>query len=175
MNDEVQVAIIGGGAMGVGLLYHLAHEGWTDIALLEKGELTSGSTWHAAGLVPHFIGSLNMAKVHAEAPLLYDRLEEETGLFAGWHPTGAIRLALTDNEVDWFRYVQGMLDLVGVESHLISPEEILNKKVMVLINLKPRKMMGFESQGMLLLADDGDGNLSLMQPDSNISDGSVVA
>ncbi|MEE3257280.1 MAG: FAD-dependent oxidoreductase, partial [Actinomycetota bacterium] len=125
MNDEVQVAIIGGGAMGVGLLYHLAHEGWTDIALLEKGELTSGSTWHAAGLVPHFSGSLNMAKVHAEAPLLYDRLEEETGLFAGWHPTGAIRLALTDNEVDWFRYVQGMLDLVGVESHLISPEEIL--------------------------------------------------
>ena len=54
-------------------------------------------------------------------------------------------------------------------------EQILNKKVMVLINLKPRKMMGFESQGMLLLADDGDGNLSLMQPDSNISNGSVVA
>ena len=60
-------------------------------------------------------------------------------------------------------------------SKFYSPEEILNKKVMVLINLKPRKMMGFESQGMLLLADDGDGNLSLMQPDSNISDGSVVA
>ncbi|MEC9059513.1 MAG: FAD-dependent oxidoreductase, partial [Actinomycetota bacterium] len=123
--DDVQVAIVGGGAMGVGLLYHLAHEGWTDTVLLEKGELTSGSTWHAAGLVPHFIGSLNMAKVHAEAPLLYDRLEQETGLSAGWHPTGAIRLALTDNEVDWFRYVQGMLDLVGVESHLISPTEIL--------------------------------------------------
>ncbi len=125
MKDDVQVAIVGGGAMGVGLLYHLAHEGWTDTVLLEKGELTSGSTWHAAGLVPHFIGSLNMAKVHAEAPLLYDRLEQETGLSAGWHPTGAIRLALTDNEVDWFRYVQGMLDLVGVESHLISPTEIL--------------------------------------------------
>ena len=76
MNHEVQVAIIGGGAMGVGLLYHLAHEGWTDTVLLEKGELTSGSTWHAAGLVPHFIGSLNMAKVHAEAPRLYARLEE---------------------------------------------------------------------------------------------------
>ena len=60
-------------------------------------------------------------------------------------------------------------------SRYYSPEEILNKKVMVLINLKPRKMMGFESQGMLLLADDGDGNLSLMQPDSNISNGSVVA
>ena len=64
--------------------------------------------------------------------------------------------------------------LSGISKYY-SPEEILNKKVMVLINLKPRKMMGFESQGMLLLADDGDGNLSLMQPDSNISNGSVVA
>ncbi len=125
MKTEVQVAIVGGGAMGVGLLYHLAHEGWTDTVLLEKGELTSGSTWHAAGLVPHFIGSLNMAKVHVEAPLLYARLEEETGLTAGWHPTGAIRLALNDTEVDWFRYVQGVLDLVGVESHLLSPAEIV--------------------------------------------------
>ena len=56
-----------------------------------------------------------------------------------------------------------------------STEEILNKKVMVLINLKPRKMMGFESEGMLLLAEDSDGNLSLMQPDSEIGDGSVIA
>ena len=125
MKDEYQAVIVGGGAMGVGLLYHLAHEGWTDILLIEKGELTSGSTWHAAGLVPHFIGSLNMAKVHAEAPVLYEKLEEETGLNAGWHGTGAIRLALNDTEVDWFRYVQGMLNLVGVESHLIGPTEIL--------------------------------------------------
>ena len=65
MRNDAQCVIIGGGAMGVGLLYHLAHEGWTDTLLIEKGELTSGSTWHAAGLVPNFIGSLNMAKVHA--------------------------------------------------------------------------------------------------------------
>ena len=64
--------------------------------------------------------------------------------------------------------------LSGISKYY-SPKEILNKKVMILINLKPRKMMGIESQGMLLLADDGDGNLSLMQPDSNISDGAVVA
>ena len=126
MRDEYQAVVVGGGAMGVGLLYHLAHEGWTDICLIEKGELTSGSTWHAAGLGPHFIGSLNMAKVHAEAPKLYEALEAETGLDAGWHGTGAIRLALNDTEVDWFRYVQGMLDLVGVESHLIGPNEILD-------------------------------------------------
>ena len=126
MRDEAKVVIIGGGAMGAGLFYHLAHEGWTDTVLVEKGELSSGSTWHAAGLIPHFIGSLNMAKCHAVAPDLYARIEAETGLASGWHGTGAIRLALDRHQVDWFRYVSGMLDLVGVENHLIAPEEILD-------------------------------------------------
>jgi dimethylglycine dehydrogenase len=125
MRDEAQVVIIGGGAMGAGLMYFLAHEGWTDTVLIEKGELSSGSTWHAAGLVPHFIGSLNMAKCHAVAPELYASLEAETGLHGGWHGTGAIRLAISDEHVDWFRYVQGMLEIVDVESHLITPEEIV--------------------------------------------------
>jgi len=116
--------IIGGGAMGVGLLYHLAKEGWTDSVLVEKGELTSGSTWHAAGLIPHFIGSLNMAKVHVYGADLYKRLEAETGQATGWHGCGAIRLATTEEEVDWFRYVQGVLRLAGAECHLIGPNEI---------------------------------------------------
>ena len=110
--------------MGVGLLYHLAHEGWTDTVLVEKDELSSGSTWHAAGLVPHFIGSLNMAKVHAYGADLYGRLEEETGLHTGWHGCGAVRLATNPDEADWFRYVHGVLELVGVESHLVGPAEI---------------------------------------------------
>ena len=126
MRDEAQVVIIGGGAMGAGLFYHLAHEGWTDTVLVEKGELSSGSTWHAAGLIPHFIGSLNMAKCHLVAPDLYAHIEEETGLASGWHGTGAIRLALDRHHMDWFRYVSGMLDLVGVENHLIAPSEILD-------------------------------------------------
>jgi len=124
--DEAQVVILGGGAMGAGLLYHLCHEGWTDVVLIEKGELSSGSTWHAAGLIPHFIGSLNMAKCHQIAPELYQRLEEETGEYAGWHSTGAIRLALDKHQEDWFRYVQGMLEINGVESNLIPPEQILD-------------------------------------------------
>ncbi len=124
MTQQARCVIIGGGAMGVGLLYYLAHEGWTDTILLEKGELTSGSTWHAAGLIPNFIGDLNMAKVHEEAVALYPRLEEETGLSAGWHGCGAIRLARTDDEVDWHRYVHAMLTQIGIESHLISPAEI---------------------------------------------------
>ena len=124
MREEARCVIVGGGAMGVGLLYHLAHEGWTDTVLVEKDELSSGSTWHAAGLVPHFIGSLNMAKVHAYGAELYSRLEEETGLHTGWHGCGAVRLATNPDEADWFKYVHGVLELVGVESHLVGPSEI---------------------------------------------------
>jgi dimethylglycine dehydrogenase len=124
MRNDAQCVIIGGGAMGVGLLYHLAHEGWTDTLLIEKGELTSGSTWHAAGLVPNFIGSLNMAKVHAYGIELYKALEAETGMSTGWHGCGAIRLAVTQDQADWYRYVQGVLGSLGVESHLISPDEV---------------------------------------------------
>ena len=127
MTDEARCVIVGGGAMGVGLLYFLAHEGWTDTILIEKGELTSGSTWHAAGLVPNFIGDLNMAKVHQEAVALYPRLEAETGLSAGWHGCGAIRLARTADEADWHRYVHAMLTQIGIESHLISPAEIAER------------------------------------------------
>ena len=124
MKSHARVVIIGGGVMGVGLLYHLTKEGWSDVALVEKGELTSGSTWHAAGLVPHFIGSLNMAKVHLYGSQLYQRLEAETGQATGWHGCGAIRLATNQNEADWFHYVQGVLRCAGAECHLIGPAEI---------------------------------------------------
>ncbi len=110
--------------MGVGLLYHLTKEGWSDVVLLDKGELTSGSTWHAAGLIPHFIGSLNMAKVHLYTSQLYQSLEAEVGQTTGWHGCGSIRLATNQDEVDWFHYVQGVLQCVGAECHLIGPSEI---------------------------------------------------
>ena len=126
MQDEARVVIIGAGAMGAGLFYFLCHEGWTDTVLVEKGELSSGSTWHAAGLIPHFIGSLNMAKNHKVAADLYATIEEETGMSGGWHPTGAIRLALTQDQADWFQYVHGIMELVGNESHLLRPEQILD-------------------------------------------------
>lgn len=131
MGDEARCVIVGGGAMGVGLLYHLAHEGWNDTVLIEKGELSSGSTWHAAGLIPHFIGDLNMAKVHAYGAELYRNLEEETGLSAGWHGCGAIRLAVTHEQAEWYRYVKGVLDLVGVEAHLIGPDEVAERQPLI--------------------------------------------
>jgi dimethylglycine dehydrogenase len=82
MQDHARVVIVGGGMMGVGLLYHLAAEGWTDVMLVEKGELTSGSTWHAAGLCTHFIADYNMAKIHKYAIELYPTLEENRSILS---------------------------------------------------------------------------------------------
>jgi dimethylglycine dehydrogenase len=124
MNSHSRVVIVGGGIMGVGLLYHLALEGWTDIALIEKGELTSGSTWHAAGQCPHVNGSLNLTKVHVYGTQLYPKLEALTGQAVSWHPCGGLRLALTDEEVDWFKYVFGISRLAGFECEIIGPSEI---------------------------------------------------
>ena len=122
--SHARVCIVGGGVMGCSLLYHLAEQGWSDIVLVEKGELTSGSTWHAAGQCPHFVGSYSMAKVHLEGTLLYPRLEELTGQAVSWHGCGGIRLALTDEEVDWFHHVNAMARLIGYESYVIGPDEI---------------------------------------------------
>ena len=124
MQSHAKVVIVGGGMMGVGLLYHLAEEGWTDVVLIEKGELTSGSTWHAAGQCPSFIGNYNMAKIHHYSNTLYPRLEEITGLPAGWHGCGGIRLATTQKEVDWFRHVSGFSANIGFHMEVIGPERI---------------------------------------------------
>lgn len=124
MKSHTRVVVVGGGIMGVSLLYHLTKEGWSDVVLVEKGELTSGMTWHAAACIPHFIGSLGMAKVHRYASELYQRLETETGQATGFHDCGTIRFAYNQDEVDWYRRAQGMLRAAGTVSHLISPTEI---------------------------------------------------
>lgn len=124
MQSHARVVIVGGGVMGVGLLYHLALEGWSDIVLVEKGELTSGSTWHAAGQCPHFNSSLNMTKVHVYGTQLYPKLEALTGHAVSWHGCGGLRLACTDEEVHWLKRVYGIAKLVGYEGHIIGPDEI---------------------------------------------------
>ncbi len=124
MKSHARVVVVGGGVMGVGLLYHLALEGWTDIALIEKGELTSGSTWHAAGQCPHFNSSLNMTKVHVYGTELYPKLEALTGQAVSWHGCGGLRLATTDEEVNWLKYVLGISKLAGYEGEIIGPAEI---------------------------------------------------
>jgi len=123
MKSHSRVAIVGGGMMGVGLLYHLALEGWDDCILFEKGQLTSGSTWHAAGQCPSFIGNYSMAQIHHYSNSLYPQLEELTGQATGWHGCGGIRFATTKEELDWFRYVDGISRNVGFRMQIISPEE----------------------------------------------------
>jgi dimethylglycine dehydrogenase len=124
MKSHARVVVVGGGVMGVGLLYHLALEGWTDIVLVEKGELTSGSTWHAAGQCPHFNSSLNMTKVHVYGTELYPKLEKLTGQAVSWHGCGGLRLATTEEEVNWLKYVYGISKLAGYEAEIIGPSEI---------------------------------------------------
>ena len=131
--SHAKVGIIGGGIMGVSLLYHLAKEGWKDLVLIEKGELTSGSTWHAAGQCPQMMGSYNLAKVHLHSTNLYKKLEKETGQPTGWHGCGSLRLAYKQEDLDWFHYVKGILDNVGAPAEIVSANEI--KKIHPFIKL----------------------------------------
>ncbi|HIK77627.1 MAG TPA: FAD-dependent oxidoreductase, partial [Gammaproteobacteria bacterium] len=124
MNNQARIVIVGGGIMGVSLLYHLAEEGCKDILLIEKGELTSGSTWHAAGQCPSMVGNYNLAKIHNYGNWLYSRLEEITGQYVSWHPSGGIRLALTQDDLDWFHYMKGIANNVGFRMEIIDTEKI---------------------------------------------------
>ena len=124
MRDHARVVIIGGGMMGCGLLYHLAEEGWTDSLLIEKGELTSGSTWHAAGQCPSFNADYSMAQIHHYGNTLYPKLEEMTGQYVSWHGCGGIRFAVNEAELDWFKHVEGVSKMVGFRMQIIGPDEI---------------------------------------------------
>ena len=91
--STARVVVIGGGSVGSSVLYHLAKMGWTDCLLLEKNELTSGSTWHAAGNCPNYVGSWTIMKIQSYSTELYRRLGEEVDYPMNYHVTGAIRLA----------------------------------------------------------------------------------
>jgi dimethylglycine dehydrogenase len=132
MKSHAQVVIVGGGIMGVSLLYHLTKEGWRDIVLIEKGELTSGSTWHAAGQCPHFVGSYNAAKIHNYSNRLYKELEKETGQSTGWHGCGSLRLALKEEDVNWFHYVKGKLKMFCVHCILLKMDIQIQQALLML-------------------------------------------
>ena len=124
VQDQARIVIVGGGIMGLGLLHHLAQEGCTDALLVEKGELTSGSTWHAAGQCPNFVGDYNLAKIHEYSVSLYRRLEELTGQFVSWHGCGSVRFALSQRDLDWFEQVRGIAANVGFHLEIIGVEQI---------------------------------------------------
>ncbi len=124
MRTTARVVVIGGGVVGVSALYHLAKLGWTDCVLLERTELTAGSTWHAAGLLPLFNMSYSVGQLHQYSVELYKRLEAETGQDVGFHPTGNLRLATNRDRMDEYRNYQCTAETIGVECHLIGTDEI---------------------------------------------------
>ncbi|MGI9408607.1 MAG: FAD-dependent oxidoreductase [Hyphomicrobiaceae bacterium] len=120
-----RVVIVGGGVMGCGLAYHLAHEGWTDVVLLEKAELTSGSTWHAAGQITHSTSSFGLGKcVDYNIQLYSGALERETGQSVTWHGCGSFRLAYTEDEMDWLRQTICVGTALGFPMEIVKPERI---------------------------------------------------
>lgn len=124
MKTHARVVVIGGGMMGASLLYHLALEGCTDTVLIEKNELTSGSTWHAAGQCPSITGSYNLAKIHAYSNLLYPRLEALTGQYVSWHASGGLRLANNARELAWLEHILGFSKSIGFRMEIVGLEEI---------------------------------------------------
>ena len=110
-----RVVVIGGGSVGTSVLYHLAKMGLTDCLLLEKNELTSGSTWHAAGNCPNYVGSWTIMKIQSYSTELYRRLGEEVDYPMNYHVTGAIRLAHSRQRMEEFRHVERMGQQMGIE------------------------------------------------------------
>ncbi len=121
-----RVVIIGGGVVGTSCLYHLAKAGWTDCVLLEKNELTSGSTWHAAGNCPNFSGSWSIMKMQSYSTSLYRRLGDEVDYPMNYHVTGAVRLAHSKERMQEFEHVCSMARYQGIDFEMMSNEDMRN-------------------------------------------------
>jgi dimethylglycine dehydrogenase len=124
MRSHARAVVIGGGVVGVSTLYHLAKKGWSDVVLLERHELTSGSTWHAAGLLPLFNMSYSVGQIHKYSVALYKTLEAETGQNVGFSVCSNIRLARTKDRWDEFMYYAGVAETIGVKVNVLTPEDL---------------------------------------------------
>ncbi|MBN9077027.1 MAG: glycine cleavage system protein T [Rhizobiales bacterium 65-79] len=123
MKSHTRVAVIGGGVVGCSVLFHLARHGWTDVVLIERSELTSGSTWHAAGGMHTINGDPNVAKLQKYTIELYKEIEELSGQATGVHVTGGVLLAATQARMDWLRGVVAKGRYLGLDLEEISAEE----------------------------------------------------
>ncbi len=124
MKTSARVVVIGGGVVGVSTLYHLAKKGWTDCVLVERKELTSGSTWHAAGLLPLFNMSYSVGQIHNYSVRFYRGLEAETGQNVGFRQVSNLRLARTRDRWDEFMFYKGVADTIGVTVNVLNPEQV---------------------------------------------------
>jgi len=134
MKSKAKVVVVGGGAVGVSMLYNLAKKGWSDVVLVERKELTSGSTWHAAGLLPLFNMSYSVGQLHKYAVNLYKTLEKETGKNVGFSVVSNIRLASTKDRMDEYHQYAGVAQTIGVDVKFLKPEQV--KEIWPLINTK---------------------------------------
>ena len=125
MKTHARVVVIGGGVVGVSTLYHLVKKGWSDVMLLERKDLTSGSTWHAAGLLPLFNMSYSVGQIHKYSVNLYKTLEAETGQDVGLRAVGNIRLAMTPDRMDEYRQYAGVAQSIGVRVDFLEPDEVI--------------------------------------------------
>ncbi len=132
MKSHARVVVIGGGVVGVGTLYHLAKKGWSDVVLVERKELTSGSTWHAAGLLPLFNMSYSVGQVHKYSVRFYHELQEETGMDVGFKTVSNIRLATNRDRMDEYHQYAGVAQTIGVDVKFLTPDEV--KDVWPLVN-----------------------------------------
>ncbi|MBT3592543.1 MAG: FAD-binding oxidoreductase, partial [Hellea sp.] len=126
MQSTAKVVVIGGGVVGVSTLYHLVKKGWSDVCLIERKELTSGSTWHAAGLLPLFNMSYSVGQLHKYSVNLYKRLGEETGQDVGIRPVSNIRLATNQDRMDEYLQYAGVAQTIGVEVEFLTPDEVVD-------------------------------------------------
>ena len=122
-----RVVIIGGGVIGCSVAYHLAQKGWKEIILLERKQLTSGTTWHAAGLIAQLRASANMTKLAKYSQELYGNLEKETGVATGFKRCGSITVALTEERKEEIFRQAAMARAFGVDVEEISPNEVKNR------------------------------------------------
>ncbi|MES2632540.1 MAG: FAD-dependent oxidoreductase [Pseudomonadota bacterium] len=147
--SSAQVVIVGGGIAGCSTAYHLAKMGITDVLLLEQGKLTSGTTWHAAGLVGQMRPNRTMTQMSKYGIELYATLEAETGLATGWKQCGSVNVAKTPERMKVLRKQLAMARSFGVECHEISPAQALEKYPILRID---------DLQGALWLPGDGKAN-----------------
>ena len=124
MKSEARVVVIGGGVVGCSVLYHLTKLGWADVMLLERSELTSGSTWHAAGGFHTLNGDTNMAALQGYTIKLYDELEKITGMSCGLHHVGGLTLADSAERFDMLKAERAKHRFMGLHTEILGPEEI---------------------------------------------------
>ncbi|MGN6131855.1 MAG: NAD(P)/FAD-dependent oxidoreductase, partial [Nocardioidaceae bacterium] len=147
--DRARVVIIGGGVIGTSVAYHLTRLGWTDVLLLEQGTLSCGTTWHAAGLVGLLRASESGTRLVQYSTELYSRLEEETGLSAGYKQCGGVIVARTEDRMTQLRRTAAPAEAFGLRAELMTPAQAQERYPVMRVD---------DLLGAIWLPDDGKAN-----------------